>query len=143
MYCTYITETNLKEEALRKEIKSLQNQIDQTVKQKQEILDSVNTLKLDFQNEKSKLLSDFSNLKALKDKLENKLYTQGQSLQTAQMMQNHIWSRDRNSKKGLGMPKTDFSDSMKVTQPALFDANVMLKPNHAPLMCGQLRRKKR
>lgn len=32
--CAYITERNLKEEALRKEIKSLQNQIDQTVKQK-------------------------------------------------------------------------------------------------------------
>lgn len=96
----------------------------------------MNALKLDFQNEKSKLLSDFSNLKALKDKLEDKLYTQGQSIQTAQMMQNHIWSRDRNSRKGLGMPKTDFSDSMNDTQPALFDANVMLKPNHAPLMYG-------
>ena len=103
----------------------------------------MNTLKLDFQNEKSKPLSDFSNLKALKNKLENKLYTQGQSIQTAQMMQNHIWSRDRNSRKGLGMPKTDFSDSVKNTQPALYDANEMLKPNHTPLMCGQLRRKKR
>ena len=92
----------------------------------------MNAIKLDFQNEKSKLLSDFSNIKALNDKLENKLYTQGQTILTAQMMQNHVWSRERNSKKGLGMPMTYVSDSMRDTQPALYDANVMIKPNHAP-----------
>ena len=71
--CAYITETNRKEEALRMEIRSLQNQIDQTVKQKQEIQESVTALKLDFQNKENKLLSEFSNLKTLKNKLEKKL----------------------------------------------------------------------
>ena len=67
--CAYITKSNQKEEALRNEIKSLQNQIDISDKQKLDIEESVVALKLDFQNEKSKLLSDFSNLKALKNKL--------------------------------------------------------------------------
>ena len=35
--CNYITENNLKEEALKRKIKSLQKKIDHTVKQKQEI----------------------------------------------------------------------------------------------------------
>ena len=65
--CAYITETNLKEEELRKEINFLKNQLDQTVNQKQEIQESVNAIKLDFQNERSKLVSDFSNFKALND----------------------------------------------------------------------------
>ena len=125
---------------MRKEIKSLQNQIDQTVKQKQEIQESVTALKLDFQSKESKLLNDFSNLKVLKNKLENKLYTQGQTIQTAQMMQQHIKLRDKHSNKDLGVPKTNFSNSIRTTQPALYDANVMLTPNHAPLMCPILRR---
>ena len=65
--CDYITKSNQKEEALRNEIKSLQKQVVVSVKQKQEIEESVVALKLDFQNEKSKHLSDFSNLKALKN----------------------------------------------------------------------------
>ncbi|PWA78868.1 Retrovirus-related Pol polyprotein from transposon TNT 1-94 [Artemisia annua] len=128
--CTYITERNLKEEELRGEIKSLQNQIDQTVKQKQEIQDSVNTLKLDFQSKEANLLNDFSQLKALKNKLENKLYTQGQTIQTAKMRQQHIKLRDKHSDKDTGVPKTNFLRSVSASQPALYDYNVMLKPNH-------------
>ena len=30
------------------------------------------------------------------------------------------------------MPKNDVSDSMRDAQPALYDASVMIKPNHAP-----------
>ena len=77
-------------------------------------------------------MSDFSNLKALKNKLEKKFYTQGQSIQTAQMMQKHIKLRDKHSDKDLGVPKKDFLKTMCAAQPALYDANVMLKPNHDP-----------
>ncbi|PWA93819.1 Integrase, catalytic region, Zinc finger, CCHC-type, Peptidase aspartic, catalytic [Artemisia annua] len=130
--CTYITERNLKEEELRMEIKSLQNQIDQTVKQKQEIQNSVTTLKLDFQSKEAKLLDDFSNLKALKNKFGNKFYTQGQTIQITQMIQKHIKLRDEHSSKDIGVPKTNFLRSVSASQPALYDFNVMLKPNHAP-----------
>lgn len=138
--CTYIIERNLKEEALRMEIKSLQNKVDQIVKQKQEIQESVTTLKLDFESKETKLLNDFSNLKALKKKLENKLYTQGQTIETAQMMHKHIKLRDEHNNKDVGAPKTNFLRSISASQPALYDANVMLTPNHAPLMCLILRR---
>ena len=92
----------------------------------------MNALKLDFQNKEAKLLTDFSNLKALKNKLEIKLYIQGQTIQTTQMMQTHIKLRDVHSNKDLGVPKSNFLKSVSTTQPALYDANVMIKPGHAP-----------
>lgn len=68
----------------------------------------------------------------MKNKLKNKLYIQGQTYQTAQMMEKHIKLRDKHSDKDLGMPKTNFLMSVSASQPALYDAKVMLTPNHAP-----------
>jgi hypothetical protein len=45
----YITEQNLKEMAFKQEIKSFQNQLDRAFKEKQEIQDSLNLLKSEFQ----------------------------------------------------------------------------------------------
>lgn len=70
---TIITERNLREETLKKELYSLQKQLDQTVKHKQAIQESVNTLKWDFKEKETKLLNAFSRLKTLKNKIENKL----------------------------------------------------------------------
>ena len=128
----YITEYNLREEKIKQELKSVQNQFDQAVKQKQEIQDSVIALKSDFQEKETKLLNDFSNLKTLKNKHENKLYTKGQTILTAQMIQKHIKLRDKHRNKDLGVPKMNFLKSVSASQPALYDANVMFKPDHAP-----------
>ena len=65
--CTFITERNLREETSREELFSLQKQLDQTVKQKQEIQESVKVLKQDFKEKESKFLNDFSNLNTLKN----------------------------------------------------------------------------
>jgi hypothetical protein len=59
----YITEQNLKEMAFKQEIKSFQNQLDCAFKEKQEIQDSLNLLKSEFQEKENKLLNKFSNLK--------------------------------------------------------------------------------
>jgi hypothetical protein len=48
------------------------------------------------------------------------------------MIQKHIKLRDKHSNKDLGVPKTNFLKSVSTTQPALYDANVMFKPDHAP-----------
>jgi hypothetical protein len=48
------------------------------------------------------------------------------------MIQTHIKLRDKHSNKDLGAPKTNFLRSVSATKPALYDANVMLKPDHAP-----------
>jgi hypothetical protein len=55
----YIIERNLKEETLKQELKSLQNQLDQTAKREQEIQKSMITQKPDFWDKETKLLNDF------------------------------------------------------------------------------------
>lgn len=89
-------------------------------------------MKQDFKEKETKLLNDFSRLKTLKNKLENKLYTQGQTIQTAQMIQKHKKLCDEHSEKDVGEPKSNSLRSIRSAQPALYDANVMLKPGHAP-----------
>ena len=49
----YITKYNLKEEALQKEINDLQNQLNQSVKQKSEIEENVKTLQQDFKRKEA------------------------------------------------------------------------------------------
>jgi hypothetical protein len=75
----------------------------------------------------------FSNLKMLKNKLEEKLYTQGQTIQSAQMMQNHRKLRDEFSEQDASKPKANFLRNGIDAQPALYDANIMFEPDHAPL----------
>ena len=60
------------------------------------------------------------------------MYTQDQTRQTAQMIQRHKRLCDENSEKDVGEPKSVLLKSVKAAQPALYDANVMLKPGHAP-----------
>nr|GEW28995.1 retrovirus-related Pol polyprotein from transposon TNT 1-94 [Tanacetum cinerariifolium] len=81
-----IQEHNFREEKLKKELHSLQLQLNHTIHHKRIIKDSVNTLQQDFKQKEMKLLNDFSRLKTLKNKLEKKLYAQDQPIQTIHMM---------------------------------------------------------
>jgi hypothetical protein len=94
-----VTERNKKEEIFKIDLESLKKQLDQSVKQKQKIHKSMITQKLDFQKKETKLLNDFSCLKTLKNKLEDKLYTQGQTIQTTQMIQKHRKLSDEHSER--------------------------------------------
>ena len=76
----YITKNNSKQETLKRELMSLKKQLDQTVKQKQEIQKGLTSLKHDYKDKETKFLNDVSNLKMLKNKLEQKLYTQDQTI---------------------------------------------------------------
>ena len=68
----------------------------------------------------------------LKKKLEDKLYAQGQTIQSAQMMQNHRKLRDEFSELDASKTKAKFLRNGIGAQPALYDAHTMLDPNHAP-----------
>nr|GEW76008.1 hypothetical protein [Tanacetum cinerariifolium] len=81
-----IQERNFREEKLKKELHSLQLQFNHAIHHKKIMQDSVNTLQKDFKQKELKLLNDFSRLKTLKNKLENKLYAQDKSIQTVHMM---------------------------------------------------------
>ena len=128
----YISEHNLREEKLRLELASVQKQLEFTVIQNQEIQESVKMLKQDFNVKETKLLSDFSQLKDLKNKLEEKLYTQDQTRQTANMIFTHKKLGDVNSISDLGDPKPMCLRKGKIAQPALYDSQELFRPGHSP-----------
>ena len=75
---------------------------------------------------------DFSNLVELKNKLENMLYTQGQTNQTAQMMHKHRKLSDAYSEKSIGESRSMCLRNGKNAQPALYDSDVLFTPGHDP-----------
>ncbi|GJU51532.1 retrovirus-related pol polyprotein from transposon TNT 1-94 [Tanacetum coccineum] len=81
-----------------------------------------------------KLLNDFSRLKTLMNKLENKLYAQDQSIQTVHMMLKPKTLCDENSDKAMVDPNPFRLKKAKMAQPALYDGNEILKPDHVPII---------
>ena len=126
----YINKYNQKEEALRKDISELHNKLNQSEKQKSEIEELVKTIQQDFKRKEAQQSKDFSNLVELKNKLENMLYTQGQTSQTAQMM--HRKLSDAFSVKSIGDSKSRCLRNGKNVQPALYDSKVLFTPGHDP-----------
>ena len=129
---TFISERNLREETLKQELASLQKQLEQTVKQNQETLEKVKVLKQDFKEKETKLLSDFSKLKTLKNKLEDKLYRQDLSKQALNMMIKHKRFSDEHSVNIIGDPSPNYCKKAKGVQCSIYDGNVLLEPVHDP-----------
>ncbi|GJT12883.1 hypothetical protein Tco_0859925, partial [Tanacetum coccineum] len=81
-----ICDRNIKEENLKKELHSVKLQLASTIQHNKLMVDEVTSLKKDFNQKENKYLEEFLDLKALKDKVEDKLFKQGQSIQTVHMM---------------------------------------------------------
>ncbi|GJV13269.1 retrovirus-related pol polyprotein from transposon TNT 1-94 [Tanacetum coccineum] len=81
-----ICDRNIKEENLKKELHSVKLQLASTIQHNKLMVDEVTSLKKDFNQKENKFLEEFLDLKALKDKVEDKLYKQGQSIQTVHML---------------------------------------------------------
>ncbi|GJS30338.1 hypothetical protein Tco_0490958 [Tanacetum coccineum] len=77
-----ITDRNIKEENLKKELHSLKLQLTSTINHNKSMVEEVTSLKKDFKQKENKFLKEFLDMKALKEKVEDKLYKQDQSLQT-------------------------------------------------------------
>ncbi|GJS57576.1 retrovirus-related pol polyprotein from transposon TNT 1-94 [Tanacetum coccineum] len=75
-----IQNRNKMEENLKKELHSVKLQLNSTMENNKIIEGTVTTLKQELKQKESKFLTDFSNLKHLNDKLENKLHSQDQSI---------------------------------------------------------------
>ncbi|GJU72661.1 hypothetical protein Tco_1264066 [Tanacetum coccineum] len=77
-----ITDRNIKEENLKKELHSVKLQLASTINHNKSMVEEVTSLKKDFKQKENKYLEEFLDMKALKEKVEDKLYKQDQSLQT-------------------------------------------------------------
>ncbi|GKA35374.1 hypothetical protein Tco_0721865 [Tanacetum coccineum] len=100
---------NKTEENLKKELHSVKLQLNSTMENNKIFKETITTLKHEFKQKESKFLTDFFNLKHLNDKLENKLHSQDQSIQTVHMIH------------------------AKKAQPAQYDGEELLKTHHVPV----------
>ncbi|GKE16499.1 hypothetical protein Tco_1424076 [Tanacetum coccineum] len=71
-----ITDRNYKEESLKKELHSVKMQLNSTINHNKSMIEEVTSLKRDFKQKENKYLKDFLDMKALKEKVEDKLFKQ-------------------------------------------------------------------
>ncbi|GKB55174.1 retrovirus-related pol polyprotein from transposon TNT 1-94 [Tanacetum coccineum] len=81
-----ITDRNRKEESLKRELHSVKLQLTYTINHNKSMVEEVTSLKKDFKQKENKYLEEFLDMKALKEKAEDKLYKQDQSLQIVHML---------------------------------------------------------
>ncbi|GKC54934.1 retrovirus-related pol polyprotein from transposon TNT 1-94 [Tanacetum coccineum] len=125
-----IQNRNKTEENLKKELHSVKLQLNSTMENNKIIEETVTTLKQEFNQKESKFLTNISNLKHLNDKLENKLHSQDQSIQTVHMMLNPTLVYDQKTKTALGAQNPFYLRQAKKAQPALYDGEELLKTHH-------------
>ncbi|GJX50534.1 hypothetical protein Tco_0277379 [Tanacetum coccineum] len=77
-----ITGRNIKEETLKKELHVVTMQLNSTINHNKSMVEEVTNLKKDLKKKENKFLEEILDIKALKEKIEDKLFKQDQSLQT-------------------------------------------------------------
>nr|GEW31385.1 hypothetical protein [Tanacetum cinerariifolium] len=81
-----ISDRNFKEETLKRKLHSIKFQLASTINHNKSMVEEVSFLKKDFKQKENKYLADFLDIKTLKEKVEDKLIKQDQSLQTVYML---------------------------------------------------------
>ncbi|GKE97001.1 hypothetical protein Tco_1581856 [Tanacetum coccineum] len=94
--------------------------------------DEVETLKRDFKQKENKYLEDFLDMKALKEKVEDKLFKQDQSLQTVHMLCKPKPFYDEKKKVAIGYKNPLYLTSVMQVQSALYNGHEIVKTNHSP-----------
>ncbi|GJU89243.1 hypothetical protein Tco_1301666 [Tanacetum coccineum] len=129
-----IQNRNKMEENIKKELHSVKLQLNSTMENNKIIEETVTVLKQEFKQKENKFLTDFSNLKHLNDKLEKKLHTQDQSIQTVHMMLNPTMVYDQKTKTTIGAQNPFYLRQAKKAQLALYDGEELLKTHHVSVI---------
>ncbi|GJY63748.1 hypothetical protein Tco_0465208 [Tanacetum coccineum] len=128
---TYKEQVELYERRARFELTEREQKIDEQLRIV--ICDhEVTSLKKDLNQKENKYLEEFLDLKALKDKVEDKLFKQGQSIQTVHMMCKPKSYYDEVNKVAIGYKNPLCLHHVRQAQPALYSGHVIVIPNHAP-----------
>ncbi|GKE72319.1 hypothetical protein Tco_1534360, partial [Tanacetum coccineum] len=102
------------------ELHSVKLQLASTIQHNKLMVDEVTSLKKDFNQKENKYLEEFLDLKALKDKVEDKLFKQGQSIQTVHMMCKPRSYYDEVNKVAIGYKNPLCLHRARQVQPALY-----------------------
>nr|GEZ10737.1 hypothetical protein [Tanacetum cinerariifolium] len=127
-----IFDRNFKEETSKKELHSIKLQLASTINHNKSMVEEVTFLKKDFKQKEKKYLEDFLDMKYLKEKVEDRLLKQDQSLQTV-----HMLCRPKPYYNELNKVAIDYKNPLCLTrakqvQPALYNGHEILKDNHVP-----------
>ncbi|GJT15850.1 hypothetical protein Tco_0874556 [Tanacetum coccineum] len=120
------------QELLKKKLHSVRMQLNSTINHNKLIKEEVTTLKKDFKQKENKYLEEFLDMKQLKEKVEDKLYKQDQSLQTVHMLCKSKHFYDEKKKVALGYKNLLYLTKAKQVQPALYNGHEFVKTTHAP-----------
>ncbi|GJS28116.1 retrovirus-related pol polyprotein from transposon TNT 1-94 [Tanacetum coccineum] len=129
-----ITGRNIKEENLKEELHFVKMQLASTINHNKSMVEEVMSLKKDFKQKENKYLEEFLDMKALKEKVEDKLYKQDQSLQTVHMLCKPNPYYNKHNKVTIGYKNPLCLTRAKQVQPALYNGYEIIKNNQVPAL---------
>ncbi|GJU55849.1 hypothetical protein Tco_1229563 [Tanacetum coccineum] len=129
-----ITDHNIKKEKLKKELHSVKLQLASTINHSKSMVEEVTSLKNDFKQKENKYLEEFLDMKALKEKVEDKLYKQDQSFQTVHMLCKPKPNYNEQNKVAIGYKNPLCLTRAKKVQPTLYNGYEIIKNNHVPAL---------
>nr|GEW39592.1 hypothetical protein [Tanacetum cinerariifolium] len=127
-----ISDRNFKEKTLKKELHSIKLQLASIINHNKSMVEEVTFLKKDFKQKEDKYLEDFLDMKSLKEKVEDKLIKQDQSLKTVHMLCRPKPYYNELNKVAIGYKNPLCLTHAKQVQPALYNGHEIIKDNHAP-----------
>nr|GEW67038.1 hypothetical protein [Tanacetum cinerariifolium] len=127
-----ITNRNFKEENLKKELHSVKMQLATTINHNKSMVEEVTSLKKDFKQKENKYPEKILDMKTLKEKVEDKLYKQDQSLQIVHILCKPKPYYDEQNKVAIGYKNPLCLTRAKQVKPALYNGHEIIKTNHFP-----------
>ncbi|GJU48996.1 retrovirus-related pol polyprotein from transposon TNT 1-94 [Tanacetum coccineum] len=127
-----ISDRNRKETSLKSELHSAQILLSSTVDHYKSKTEEVTFLKKDFKQKEDKFFEEFLDLKKLKDKIEDRLYKQDQSIQIVHMLCKQKSFYDEKHKVAIGYKNPVCLARAKQAQSALYNGHVLVTTNHTP-----------
>nr|GEY50989.1 hypothetical protein [Tanacetum cinerariifolium] len=127
-----ISDCNFKEETLKKELYSVKLQLASTINHNKLMVEEVTSMKKDFKQKENKYLECFLDMKSLKEKVEDRLFKQDQSLQTVHMLCRPKPYYNELNKVAIGYKNPLCLTHTKQVQPALYNGHKIIKDNHVP-----------
>nr|GEU95782.1 retrovirus-related Pol polyprotein from transposon TNT 1-94 [Tanacetum cinerariifolium] len=127
-----ITDRNIKEENLKRELHSVKMQHASTINHKKSMVEEVTSLKKDFKQKENQYLEEFLDMKALKEKVEDKLFKQDQSLQTVHVFCKPKSYYDEQRKAAIGYKRPLCLARAKQVQPTLYNGHEIIKTDNVP-----------
>ncbi|GJU14461.1 retrovirus-related pol polyprotein from transposon TNT 1-94 [Tanacetum coccineum] len=118
------------ETSKEQELHSVKLQLASTINHNKSMVEEVTSLKKYFKQKENKYLEEFLDMKALKEKVEDRLYKQDQSLQTVHMLCKPKPYYNELNKVAIGYKNPLCLTCAKQVQPALYNGYEIVKNNH-------------